>query len=113
MFFPHSIFSSFVLYKERKRIRNAKLTRGCLSKRVKNISRRSNTQCIARVYSFKTTTARQLLGSRKVKSELANKNKHLKEETAPTSFVFDDCSTVDPTSFVMDECLNYDDDCLK
>ena len=48
-----------------------------------------------------------------MKSELANKNKHLKEETAPTSFVFDDCSTVDPTSFVMDECLNYDDDCLK
>ena len=50
---------------------------------------------------------------RKVKSELANKNKHLKEATAPTSFVFDDCSTVDPMSFVMDECLNYDDDCLK
>ena len=50
---------------------------------------------------------------RKVKSELANKNKHLKEATAPTSFVYDDCSTVDPMSFVMDECLNYDDDCLK
>ncbi|CAL6298756.1 unnamed protein product [Bathycoccus prasinos] len=50
---------------------------------------------------------------RKVKSELANKNKYLKEATAPTSFVFDDCSTVDPMSFVMDECLNYDDDCLK
>ena len=50
---------------------------------------------------------------RKVKSESANKNKHLKEATAPTSFVFDDCSTVDPMSFVMDECLNYDDDCLK
>ena len=50
---------------------------------------------------------------RKVKSELANKNKHIKEATAPTSFVFDDCSTVDPMSFVMDECLNYDDDCLK
>ena len=50
---------------------------------------------------------------RKVKSELANKNKHLKEATAPTSLVFDDCSTVDPMSFVMDECLNYDDDCLK
>ena len=50
---------------------------------------------------------------RKVKSELANKNKRLKEATAPTSFVYDDCSTVDPMSFVMDECLNYDDDCLK
>ena len=48
-----------------------------------------------------------------MQSELANKNKHLKEATAPTSFVFDDCSTVDPMSFVMDECLNYDDDCLK
>ena len=50
---------------------------------------------------------------RKVKSELANKNKHIKEATAPTSLVFDDCSAFDPMSFVMDECLNYDDDCLK
>lgn len=37
------ISSFFVVFKERKRIRNAKRTRGCLSKRVKNISRRSNT----------------------------------------------------------------------
>jgi hypothetical protein len=58
-FVPPRSFFFFVVFKERKRIRNAKLTRGCLSKCVKNVSRRSNTQCIARVYSFKTTTARQ------------------------------------------------------
>ena len=42
-FVPPRSFFFFVVFKERKRIRNAKRTRGCLSKRVKNISRRSNT----------------------------------------------------------------------
>lgn len=41
-FVPPRSFFFFVVFKERKRIRNAKRTRGCLSKRVKNISRRSN-----------------------------------------------------------------------
>ena len=44
IFCASSFLSSFfVVFKERKRIRNAKRTRGCLSKRVKKISRRSNT----------------------------------------------------------------------
>ena len=42
-FVPPRSFFFLVVFKERKRIRNAKRTRGCLSKRVKNISRRSNT----------------------------------------------------------------------
>ena len=49
-FVPPRSFFFFVVFKERKRIRNAKRTRGCLSKRVKNISRRSNTRSRAFIH---------------------------------------------------------------